>query len=203
MYDISVRATNTILTWKNLQCVVITEPNAETMSVAPPYRYEVLDREALLSFAGINEYELTRAFVINALEQGDECHAILDGETLASYGWYSSKPTLFNDELQVHFSPMYRYMYKGFTLRGHRGHRLHAIGMTLALMKYLTAGYQGLVSLVETNNFASLKSCYRMGYAPCGNIRYLKIGSTYIIRATAACRPYGLNLRPVSSCTSA
>jgi hypothetical protein len=203
MYDISVRAANTILTWKNFQCIVISEPNPESMSVLPPYRYEILDRQTLLSFTRASEYELSSRFVIKALEQGDQCHAILQGDTLASYGWYSSKPTLLNDELQVHFSPKYQYMYKGFTLGAHRGHRLHAIGMTLALMKYREAGYSGLVSLVETNNFASLKSCYRMGYAACGNIRYVKIGNTYIIRATAACRAYGLNLRPVSSCTSA
>jgi len=197
MYDVAVRAANTFLTWKNLQCIVITEPNPACVNVAPSYRYAVLDREALLSFSKTDEYELPREFVIDAFDRGDECHAILQGDELASYGWYSSKPTLLSDELQVHFSPDYLYMYKGFTLRAHRGHRLHAIGMTLALMKYRADGYAGLVSIVETNNFDSLKSCYRMGYAPCGNIRYLKVAGAYVIRADRACKAYGMSLRSV------
>jgi hypothetical protein len=197
MYDVAVRAANTFLTWKNLQCITITEPNPACVNLTSPYRYAVLDREALLSFSKTDEYELSLEFVIDALDKGDECHAILHGDELASYGWYSSKPTLLNDELRVHFSRDYLYMYKGFTRRAHRGHRLHAIGMTLALMKYRADGYAGLVSIVETNNFDSLKSCYRMGYAPCGNIRYVKVAGTYLIRADSVCKAYGMDLRSV------
>ena len=199
VYDVAVRAANTFMTWKSLQCIVITEPNPTCANVTPPYRHAVLDREALLSFSKTDEYELPREFVIEALDKGDECHAILHGDELASYGWYSPKPTLLNDELRVHFSREYLYMFKGFTLRKHRGHRLHAIGMTLALMKYRASGYKGLVSIVETNNFDSLKSCYRMGYLPCGNIRYVKLAGTYLIHADAACKTFGFDLRSVSS----
>ena len=198
VYDVAVRVANTFMTWKNLQCIVITDPNPACVDVAPEYRHVVLDREELMYFSKTDAYELPPEFVIEALDKGDECHAILHGDELASYGWYSRKPTPLNDELRVHFSGEYLYMYKGFTLRKHRGHRLHAIGMTLALMKYRAAGYKGLVSIVETNNFDSLKSCYRMGYLPCGNIRYLKVAGRYLIRAAAACKAFGFDLRHVS-----
>lgn len=199
VYDVAIRAANTFMTWKNLQCIVISDPNPACADVAPPYRHVVLDREALLSFSKTDDYELKSEFVLEALDKGDECHAILHGDELASYGWYSPRPTLLNEELRVHFSREYLYMFKGFTLRKHRGQRLHAIGMTLALMKYRAAGYKGLVSIVETNNFDSLKSCYRMGYLPCGNIWYAKLASKYLIRADAACRAFGFDLRPVSA----
>jgi hypothetical protein len=51
---------------------------------------------------------------------------------------------------------------------------------------------------VETNNFDSLKSCYRMGYVPCGNIRFVKVAGRYIIRADAACLSHNLDLRAFS-----
>jgi hypothetical protein len=199
VYDAAVRAANAFVTWKNLQCIVITGPKPEYANVEPPYRHVVLDREALLSFSETDEYELQREFVTEALDKGDECHAILHGDELASYGWYSRRPTLLNDALRVHFSREYMYMFKGFTLHKHRGHRLHAIGMTLALMKYRAAGYKGLVSIVERNNVDSLKSCYRMGYVPCGNIRYVKLAGTYLIRPDAACKTFGFDLQRVSS----
>jgi hypothetical protein len=172
------------------------------MNVEPPYHYSVLDRQELLSFSEQTEYELSREFVTSALDKGDECHALLHGDTLASYGWYSAQPTLLNDELLFHFRSDYRYMYKGFTLPSHRGHRLHAIGMTLALMKYRSAGSKGLVSLVEMNNFDSLKSCYRMGYAPCGNIRFVKVAGRYLIHVDAASQSNDLDLRPIAECPS-
>src|SRR5262245_60714122 len=99
LYDVAVRATNTFMNWKNIQFIMITEPDPRSMDVVAPYRYEILDRQVLLSFSDRPEYELTPQFVISALEKGDECHAILDGDELASYGWYSEKPTLLNDEL--------------------------------------------------------------------------------------------------------
>src|SRR5262245_50452120 len=197
LYDVAVRATNTFMSWKSIQCIKITEPDPRCTDVVAPYRYEILDRQALLSFSGQAEYELPTQFVVDALDKGDECHAIMHGDELASYGWYSVKPTLLNDELEFHFSSEYRYMYKGFTLPAHRGHRLHAIGMTLALMKYRAAGQKGLVSLVETNNFDSLKSCYRIGYVRCGNIRFVKVAGRHLIHVDAASHTHDLDLRPI------
>ena len=197
MYDVVIRGANTFVIWKNLQCIVIVDPDPKYTVVVPRFRCVKLDKQTLLSYADKPAYELPEAFVSDALEKGDECHAILHGDDLASYGWYSVKPTLINDELRLHFNPSYVYMYKGFTLSAYRGQRLHAIGMTLALMQYRSMGFKGMVSCVETNNFDSLKSCYRMGYRPCGNIRFMKFAGKYLIRANAACRKYGLDLRPI------
>src|SRR5262249_41730315 len=112
MYDVVIRGANAFVIWKNLQCIVILEPDPKCAVVVPRLRYVKLDRQTLLSYADKPEYELPEAFVSDALEKGDECHAILHGDDLASYGWYSVKPTLINDELWLHFNPSYVYMYK-------------------------------------------------------------------------------------------
>src|SRR6266540_3997133 len=57
------------------------------------YQFTFLGRDTLLAFTENKEYELSEEFVWRALKKGDECYGILDGPTLASYGWYSSKPT--------------------------------------------------------------------------------------------------------------
>src|SRR5205085_675505 len=117
------------------------------------------------------EYEMTEPFLHDAFAKGDECYAILDGSTLAAYGWYSNTPTAIDvPGLVLDFDPAYIYMYKGFAHPHYRGQRLHSIAMTRALDAYLREGFRGFVSYVEWNNFASLKSCYRMGYRHFGNV---------------------------------
>ena len=85
-------------------------------------------------------------------------------------------------------------MYKGYTAARHRGHRLHAIGMVRALQHYLTLGYEGLVSYVESNNFSSLRSVYRMGYFDFGTIQVVRLFGRYITRASAGCRDWDFGL---------
>jgi hypothetical protein len=151
-----------------------------------------------MKYSSSPEYELDLEFLRSADAKGDECLAIFHGDVLASYGWYSAQATRVNDELELDFDHTYRYMYKGLTLDTFRGHRLHAIGMTLALASYQKEGRKGLLSYVEAQNFDSLKSCYRMGYKPCGYVRFLKLTDKYIIRMSADCEKYRLRLYQVS-----
>ncbi len=130
------------------------------------------------------------------LPKGDYCYAILDGEKLASYGWYSTKPTSINPELVLYFNDQWVYMYKGYTHPGYRGQRLHAIGMAKALEAFTKKGFKGLISYVETNNFASLKSVYRMGYRNFGKVRILKIFGRYFIKSDEGCSAYDFTVKP-------
>jgi len=104
---------------------------------------------------------------------------------------------LGTEELSLRFSPQWAYMYKGFTRPEYRGQRLHAIGMALAMMEHSREGCHGLVSYVESNNYNSLKSCYRMGYVKAGTIVALRVGGRYLIRVGRGCAPFGLGLRAV------
>lgn len=152
---------------KVLQVVAITADRLDTsyLGLDAGYSGRFADRDWLLDQAArYPELGMSQQFVRDALARGDRCYAINAGEALVSYGWYSNRPTHIDNGLMLAFDPLYVYMYKGFTHPGHRGRRLHAVGMTRALAAVVEQGFCGLVSFVERTNCASLKSVHRMGY---------------------------------------
>ena len=52
-----------------------------------------LTEEMLRRFGRDPENNMSKSFLEEALAKGDECYGILDGTRLASYGWYSTKPS--------------------------------------------------------------------------------------------------------------
>jgi hypothetical protein len=142
-------------------------------------------------------YDLSASFLGQAAARGDRCYVMVDGQQkVASYGWYSNASTDIDESFVLHFDPAYTYMYKGFTLPEHRGHRLHAVGMCRALRALTDEGQKGLVSFVMANNFASLKSTERMGYRIFGDIYLLRAGSQGLAVGTPGCRAYGFHAEP-------
>lgn len=195
IYDATVRAVNKVLYYRRLECVVIEDVNPAFSILPESFAFARVETADLRRIATNPAYELTADFIEEAATKGDVCYGILDGETLASYGWYSHSPTLLdNERLSFRFDPSYVYMYKGLTLDAWRGKRLHAIGMTRALAAYRAEGFRGLISYVESNNFDSLRSCERMGYRRCGAIWIIGIGSRYLIKRSASCSGYGLDV---------
>ena len=97
----------------------------------PRYEHRFLSDNEIREFAKNSETDLPQEFLNEALPKGDRCYAILDDGRLAAYGWYSTKPTVFEDGLELHFNPDYVYMYRGFTHPDYRGQRLHAVGMEM------------------------------------------------------------------------
>jgi hypothetical protein len=173
--------------------------------LAPSYRAEA--RTALGRLVDANEMlpyvsdtnRLTAEFVHDAIAKGDRCYAIFDGDSLASYGWYSAAPTRLSEistDLTLHFDPGYVYMYNAYTMPQHRGRRLHAIGMAAALQSFVREGKQGLVSYVDCSNFASMKSCERLGYRTIGRLVVLQVGDRYACWATPGCERYGVHITP-------
>ena len=69
---------------------------------------------------------------------------------------------------------------------------LHAVGMVQALEAYAGEGARGLVSYVESNNFPSLRSCYRLGYADIGKIFVLRPAQQFLIFGTKRCAERGV-----------
>jgi hypothetical protein len=197
--DVALRLANRVMFLKVLKCVTIETPNPEFLNCDGNYRGMFLEPELLRKFSAFPEYELPRSFLDRALAKGDECYGFLDGDVLAAYGWYSRKPTETDWRgLMIHFDDEHIYMYKGFTHPNHRGKRLHAVGMSRALEAYLAAHYKGIVSYVEWNNFASLKSCYRMGYTDFGTIYAAAIGGHWMLHCDVGCRRGGFRLANAS-----
>lgn len=194
--DVAVRVANRVALFKILKGIRIETVDRAFLECDGKYRGLFLDEAMLREFSADPKNELSREFLDEALAKGDECYAFVAGSDLAAYGWYSKKPTDVElPGLRLHFSDQYVYVYKGFTAANHRGQRLHAIGMTRALEAYLGRGYRGSVAYVGWNNFASLKSCYRMGYRHFGNIAIAGYGEHYVLFHDAGCREYGFRLK--------
>jgi len=188
--DLALRALNRAILFKVLKGIEIRRPDPRFMDFGN-YRARFLDQSMLYRYAADPENEMSEEFVEDALSKGDECFAVLDGERLAAYGWYSSSPTAIDPpELRLHFDKQFIYQYKGFTHARYRGRRLHAIGITGALKEYLARGYKGFVSYVEWNNFASLRSSYRMGFTDFGAIVVTRVFGRLHLHSTPGCKPY-------------
>ncbi len=197
LHDLALRAANRTLLIKILKCMAVERVNAAFLTCPEPYRPMFLDEKRLREFSRDPGNDIPESFLQEALSKDDECYGILAGETLAAYGWYSRGPTRIDPpDLVLQPGDRYIYMYKGFTHPGHRGRRLHAIGMSMALQHYLSRGFKGLVSYVESNNFSSLNSVFRMGYETFGAIYMLKIFGIYLTHASAGCRAHGVRIEP-------
>jgi hypothetical protein len=195
LHLLCVRLINVAMPLKILRGVHVAKADRDFLAYPPHYTPSFLAPGALHEYAADGATEMSRAFVDAALRNGGECYAICDGPTLAAYGWYSTCPTPIQPaELELHFDERYVYMYKGFTDKRYRGQRLHAIGMTRALQHYLDAGYRGLVSYVESTNFDSLKSCFRMGYEVFGSVYVVRLFGRYYTWASPGCDAFGFRV---------
>jgi len=190
-----MRLVNGMVPFKILRGVHVAKPDPAFLATPTRYMPSFLARHELNHFADDAATEMSRPFVDEALRNGGECYAICDGQTLAAYGWYSTRPTpIHPPELVLHFDDSRVYMYKGFTDKRYRGQRLHAIGMTRALQHYLDAGYRGIVSYVESTNFDSLKSCLRMGYEVFGSVYVVRVFGRYFAWASPGCDAFGFRV---------
>jgi hypothetical protein len=195
LYELGYKATNSVVVLRVLRGVHIERVNAEFLESPAGYRAGFLTPGELREYARDPASELSERFLDEALARGDECYAIRDGDALAAYGWYSFGRTPIGlSDLVLHFSPERVYMYKGFTDTRYRGQRLHAIGMTRALEHYLSRGYQGIVSYVEADNFASLKSCFRMGYEEFGSVYVIRAHGHYFALSSPGCRRFAFRV---------
>ena len=197
IHALKYSALNKFTFYKELQGMIVTMETLDPKYLKgnPAHVHAFLDEAQLYEFAQNPETQITDAFLDRVLPKGDRCYAILDGDKLAAYGWYSTKPTNINKELVLHFDPQWVYMYKGYTHPNYRGQRLHAIGMAKALEAFTNEGCKGLISYVETNNFASLRSVFRMGYRNICKVRIFKGLGKYHITTEPECEKYQFTVK--------
>lgn len=202
LYGLGMRAMNHACYFHVLRGIHVAEVEAEQLRVDAGYVHRFLEDDELRRLSRDAAHDLDPRFVEEAIAGGDRCYGVLEGDTLASYGWYATRPTPISEDLILRFSPRYAYMYKGFTHPAHRGRRLHAIGMGWALHHLVAGGLRGLVSYVDSTNFASLKSCYRLGYRDFGSLYVLRAGTRYVLGRDRGCEAFGFRLDERSSAAS-
>lgn len=200
LYDLTMRAVNRCMYYKELHCFMVEKVHPQSLELPDGFRFTRVDDNLVFELTKDPKHELNLRFARYALRKGDECFGIFDGDSLANYGWYSRKPTLMdNEDLYFHFDPRFVYMYKGYTLDKYRGLRLHAISKTRSLAEFISRGAKGMISYIESNNFNSIKSTYRMGARACGRIRVMRLAGRYIVRTDQQCRQHGLTMKPRSA----
>lgn len=201
VYEAVVRALGAVADFKILRGVFVTYP--EPAFLQCPYDAKLIHGRALHEFARDPANEMSPEFLDAALARGDQCYGIVDHGRLAAYGWYAFGPTPIGiPGVMLHYRRGYVYMYKGFTHQDYRGQRLHAIGMTRALAHYLATGYKGIVSYVESTNFDSLKSCFRMGYGVFGTVWLLKVPGRWLSFSSPGCARYDFRVERSATATS-
>lgn len=194
--DVEYRVVNRLAHFQILKGMVIRPPDVHDSSLVDMLELDgqFVDGDELARLASAGTHDLSVDFVREASARGDRCYGLFDGGALVSYGWYADRPNPIDEHFVLHFDPAYAYMYKGYTLPAYRGRRLHAIGMCRALRAVAAEGRQGLISYVESNNFASLRSVVRMGYRPFGEVYLLRAGRRAFAYATPGCRAYGFRV---------
>jgi hypothetical protein len=195
--EVMYTAINKLWCFMVLQGMIVTLDSLDHnfLNVSPAHRYTFLSNEEVLYYAQDESNHMSGSFVKGALAKGDKCYGIFEGSNLISYGWYSDSETHINKDLLLYFDPDWIYMYKGYTKVSHRGQRLHAFGMAMALKEFCEMGKKGLISYVEAQNFKSLRSTARMGYQNIGRVRIFQLSNRFRIKAEKSCQPYGFGVR--------
>ncbi|MEX2310560.1 MAG: hypothetical protein WD738_23535 [Pirellulales bacterium] len=143
--------------------------------MAPPDRqftFRFLTADEVATYATDPTYYIDPALADRVREGRDVCFAALAGDRLAAFGCYmleSIEPEHASG-VAMSYPPDVAYMSYGFTHPDFRGARLHGLVMGLALQELAKRGVTKLVSLVAWTNWASLKSCNRLGYINLGNM---------------------------------
>ncbi len=115
---------------------------------------------------------LAPEFLERVLQSDSQCLAAFDGDRLASYSWYTTGFVDGRDQLGISMElpDGLAYMYNAFTHPDYRGHRLFGDGVALAASTLAETGTKKLVTTVMSSNFASLRSCRRMGFISLGKM---------------------------------
>ncbi len=175
----------------------------EAAPLAPPdwpgWSFRLLTPEEVDAFSRDPSLDMGPEMAIRMRERGDACFGIIDGERLASYGWYARRPidpepgegnTV--DYPGLTFPSDVAYMYKGFSRSDYRGRGLHALEIGLALRALAPQGVRALVSTVYWTNEASVRSCRRLGMTFLGRIVQYSLFGRYRLRVPAALRQHGI-----------
>lgn len=156
---------NTVV-WLELEAV------AQMSCPDSQFTFRFLTADEVEAYSNDPVYHLNPQLVERVRGGRDLCFAALAGDRLAAFGWYaleSIEPEHAGGAAMSYPADV-AYMYFGFTHPEFRGARLHGVGMALALQELAKRGVTKLVSIVAWTNWASLKSCQRLGYTMLGNM---------------------------------
>src|SRR5690606_33416584 len=164
LQDLFISAINNVVHFR-IQVVYIFEPTSENVH---GFVIRPLSKEELLEHPCPENLDMTKDFVIKALENGDECIGAYEGDQLVSYTWCARRPVEFSSGLTATFPDTFIHPYKGWTLPAARGRgALKAICFWL-VRHYKNAEGKKVLSAIDLHNLGSRKSVESAGAKPVG-----------------------------------
>ena len=147
--------------------------SVETMAcLDPQFTFRFLTADEIEKYAEDPSFYINPRLADGVRSGNEVCFAALAGDRLAAFGCYTLG-YVYPEQCAgaaMSFPSDVAYMSFGFTHSDFRGARLHGLIMGLALQELAKRGVTKLVSIVSWTNWASLKSCYRLGYLNLGNM---------------------------------
>jgi L-amino acid N-acyltransferase YncA len=137
------------------------------------FDFRFLTADELAHFASDPANEFDTAFANRASSGHDLCFAaIAKHGQLACYSWYALGSIEAEHHLGVAMSLPgdVVYMYKAFTHPDFRGRKLYGTIVATALRSLASRGVTKLITSIEWTNFASLRSCQRLGFESLGRL---------------------------------
>ncbi len=190
--DFFIRFVNLFTVFKVLNCLSIEEAvlHPEIKGLHLQYRDKFLSASEVEAYMRIAINRIPEYVAEMGMNKKDECLGLLDNGKLINYCWYSDLPTRLCPDLEVHFSPDYKYAYRSYTIVPFRGQRLQGLNLYRALKFYQKKGFKGVVAYVDSNNFNSIRSLNHLGFQFFARIIILKICNTYYIFQPRQHNPY-------------
>lgn len=161
----------------------------------PAFSFRFLSSSEIESYSQDPVNELAPDFLQRALSKHNQCLAAFYGERLAGYSWYARNSVDGKDHLGVSmsFPSDVVYMYNAFTHPDFRGRRLFSVGVGLAAKELAAQGATKMIASVNSTNFASLRSCKRLGFRELGRIWTLGSGDHRLARTPSAAKRLGIH----------
>jgi hypothetical protein len=184
--------------WATLEVGRLLWLEAARITRLPPvrsaFRFCFLTPEEIRRFAADPINDLHVAIADRLLGSHDLCFAALCGTQLAAYGWFAlgSVEPEHCGGVALSFPTDVAYTYKGFTRPEFRGLGLYGQITAQGFRALDHRGISNLLASVEWTNWASLKSCYRLGYADLGLFVGLGRGGWRIVLPPKAAQRRGV-----------
>jgi hypothetical protein len=196
VYDVLIRGLSHFLFFKILKVIRLPEVSG-TYHLPEKYDYKEISPEQFQAIALNREYEIPHRLVQEMSQRGNICYGIFDNGVLANYVLMYSSSARITEDLIVCFDSSYGYLCNTFTHPQFRGEHLSSIGVALASNQFFGRGFQELLAYVESHNFSSLKSLYRIGWRDVDTIYVVRLLGRYFIRTGSACRRYGFRVEVI------
>lgn len=147
--------------------------------------------DAILEACKNPELNLSRMFLDDAIERGDQLFGAFDHDHLVSYLWRTKTAAPHTRRLGVSVEPPYCYAYNSFTLPAYRGKRISPAVHLFSDKVMAQQGFTHRTGFVLVTNLASIAMGKRMGSQPIGYAGYYTCCGRFHHFRTKAVRDIG------------